>query len=70
MAELAGTSTHVASVPEQASDLELLRRFEPIVAYTAGEMFFPMAVEGYVRQCSLWRRNPDGPSQELVGRAS
>ena len=36
------------------SDLELLRRYEPIVKYTQGERFFPMGVEAYVRRCSLW----------------
>lgn len=36
------------------SDLELLRRYEPIVKYTQGERFFPMSVEAYVRRCSLW----------------
>ena len=36
------------------TDLELLRRYEPIVRYTNGERFFPMSVEAYVRRCSLW----------------
>jgi hypothetical protein len=56
------------AIPEEelAYDLELLRRFEPVVAYTEGEMFFPMAVDGYVRRCSLWRRGDDGSSVELV----
>jgi hypothetical protein len=35
-------------------DLELLRRFEPIIRYTRGEHFFPMHVEPYVRASSLW----------------
>ena len=50
----------------RAADLELLRRFEPICAYTAGEMFFPMAVDGYVRRCSLWRRKEDGRAEQVV----
>ena len=36
------------------TDLELLRRFEPIVRYTKGEYFFPMAVDGYLAECDLW----------------
>ena len=36
-------------------DLALLRRYEPVLAYTAGERFFPVDVEDYVRCCGLWR---------------
>jgi len=36
------------------NDLELLRRFEPVVHYTLGEMFFPAAVDGYLQHTSLW----------------
>ena len=39
-------------------DLALLRAFEPIVRYTRGELFRPMAVEAYVARCSLWRSEP------------
>ncbi|MGE0057739.1 MAG: hypothetical protein AB7T32_07120 [Dehalococcoidia bacterium] len=56
----------VAGRTQLDASLELLRRFEPVVAYTAGEMFFPTAVEGYVRRCSLWRRGEDGRSEQLV----
>lgn len=38
------------------SDLDLLRAYEPIVRYTAGEMFFPAAIEGYLECASLWKR--------------
>ncbi|GAA4516294.1 hypothetical protein GCM10023191_087060 [Actinoallomurus oryzae] len=37
------------------SDLELLRRYEPVLSYTDGERFFPVDVEDYVRCCGLWR---------------
>ncbi len=47
-------------------DLELLRRFEPIAHYTQGEHFFPMAVEQYVSECSLWEVRPDQLPQKLV----
>ena len=40
------------------TDLALLRRFEPIVRYTKGEIFFPMDVAPYVRACSLWVQPP------------
>lgn len=48
------------------SELELLRRHEPIVHYTQGEMFFPCPVEPYIERCSLWRRVPDQPPEQLV----
>lgn len=35
-------------------DLELLALYEPVVRYTHGEMFFPCAVDAYLRQCRLW----------------
>ncbi len=41
------------------ADRALLRRFEPVIRYTRGERFFPMDVEPYVRECSLWQQRPD-----------
>jgi hypothetical protein len=41
------------------ADRALLRRFEPVIRYTAGEQFFPMDVEPYVRASSLWVQRPD-----------
>ncbi len=40
------------------NDQDLLRRFEPIVRYTKGEQFFPMDIEPYIRNCSLWMQKP------------
>ncbi len=54
------------SIPANASDLELLRRFEPVVRYTRGEQFFPTEVENYVRDCSLWEHTPEGRDDLLV----
>jgi len=48
------------------SDIDLLRRFEPIIRYTKGEQFFPMDVEAYVRACSLWVQRPNEPPECLV----
>jgi hypothetical protein len=50
------------------TDLELLRRFEPIVRYTKGEYFFPMAVDGYLAECDLWAGSPRGGATLLAGR--
>lgn len=52
--------------PENATDRALLRRFEPIVRYTRGENFFPMAVEPYVAECSLWVLRPGEDPECLV----
>ena len=34
-------------------DLELLQRYEPVVRFTEGENFFPMAADSYVAACDL-----------------
>jgi hypothetical protein len=53
-------------MPSSASDAELLRRFEPIFHFTKGEQFYPMDVETYARECSLWEHTPEGVEQVLV----
>jgi hypothetical protein len=47
-------------------DIELLRRFEPVICYTKGERFFPIDVERYIQQCSLWVQRPIEPAELLV----
>ncbi|MBN1536823.1 MAG: hypothetical protein JW908_08840 [Anaerolineales bacterium] len=49
--------------PNSDRDNELLKRFEPIVWYTDGEKFFPIAVEQYISQCSLWAKREDEPAK-------
>jgi hypothetical protein len=51
---------------EAISDLALLRRFEPVLRFTAGEHFFPINVQPYVRACSLWVQRPDEAPRLLV----
>lgn len=54
-------------MPENSTaDRALLRRFEPIVRYTHGENFFPMAIEPYVSECSLWVLRPGEDPECLV----
>lgn len=38
-----------------AESLRLLRRYEPVLRFTSGELFLPMPVEDYLQTCSLWR---------------
>jgi hypothetical protein len=48
------------------NDLDLLRQFEPILRFTEGELFFPCAVEGYVRRASLLLRTRDRDAPPIV----
>ena len=48
------------------SDLELLRRFEPVVRYTKGEWFYPIDTDAYLPLCSLWTQRPGCPPECLV----
>jgi hypothetical protein len=45
----------VRSSNESLDDLTLLRAFEPAVRFTRGEHFFPVSVQRYVAQATLWR---------------
>ena len=59
-------STDMPSAALGATDLELLRTFEPVVRFTKGEQFFPTDVESYVSQASLWAHYPDGREERLI----
>ena len=48
-------------------DLALLRQYEPVVCYTLGELYFPCAVDEYVKRSSLWLRPQQGPPVKLKG---
>ncbi len=52
--------------PANASDLELLRRYEPVIHFTQGEQFYPTDVDRYVKECSLWAHYPDDRDELLV----
>jgi hypothetical protein len=54
------------AIPSTATDLELLRAFEPVVRFTSGELFFPMDVERYLRASSLWLYHPDDHDEQVV----
>jgi len=54
-----------ASAPLDA-ELQLLRRFEPILRFTRGEEFYPTDVAWYVHHCSLWVSHVDGSRELLV----
>lgn len=48
------------------NDLTLLRQYEPIIHFTQGEMFYPCAVDEYIKRCSLWIRDDDGKEKQIV----
>jgi hypothetical protein len=50
--------------------LTLARRFEPVLRYTQGELFFPMPVERYVEASALFRRSAGKKVPELVAPAT
>ncbi|HSS36628.1 MAG TPA: hypothetical protein VLR93_10150 [Patescibacteria group bacterium] len=50
------------------TDLELLRAYEPVIRYTAGELFFPTAVEPYVAECDLLVGSQEGHARLLASR--
>ena len=54
------------SPPGSLSDLELLRRYEPVIRYTRGEEFFPTDVRRYVQASSLWVHHPGGRDELLL----
>src|SRR3954469_603784 len=46
--------------------LALPRAFEPVLRFTAGELFLPTPVGGYVARCSLWEGGPRRSPAPLV----
>jgi hypothetical protein len=56
---------------QSVSDLlTLARRFEPVLRFTQGELFFPMPVEDYLASSALFRRAPGNKVPELVTPAA
>src|SRR4030042_3930948 len=49
-----------------ATDMELLRCFEPVMVFTRGEQFYPFDVERYLKNCSLWEHTSAGQTKLLV----
>lgn len=47
-------------------DLELLKKYEPVLRFAKSERFFPMAVEPYLEKCMLFPSGPVGAA-ELFG---
>jgi hypothetical protein len=56
----------ISSVASAPDDRELLRAHEPVLRYTEGELFLPIAVGPYVTQCSLWEGGRERAAAPLV----
>jgi hypothetical protein len=48
---------------DAAEDLRLLRRYEPVLRFTRGELFLPMSVSAYLERCGLWQSAESGRSR-------
>jgi hypothetical protein len=55
-----------AKAASSPTDLELVRRFEPILRFTEGEIYFPTDVDRYVKASSLWVNHRDGREEMLL----
>jgi hypothetical protein len=42
------------------TDLELLKKYEPVLRFAKSERFFPMAVEAYLEKCRIFPSGPRG----------
>ncbi len=47
-------------VSETVDVLALVRRYEPVLRFTSGELFFPMPVDDYLAHAALWASAPNG----------
>jgi hypothetical protein len=49
-------------------DLALLRAYEPVLRYNRGELFYPMAVDGYLAECDVLAGTGEKDRRVLVPR--
>jgi hypothetical protein len=58
----------VASRPvrRSVSDYDLVRRYEPILRFTEGELYFPTDIDRYIASSSLWVNHRDGRGEQLL----
>jgi hypothetical protein len=42
------------------TELELLEKYEPVLRFAKSERFFPLAVDSYLKRCSLFASGPQG----------
>lgn len=61
-------ASDAVGLPDGVDMLALVRRYEPVLCFTAGELFFPMPVDEYLASAALWASDPHGrgPATLLV----
>jgi hypothetical protein len=58
------------STDPDTADRALLRRYEPVLRFTHGELFLPMPIEAYLERCSLWQSTGRSRSRRTARRPS
>ncbi len=53
-----------------AEKLELLKKHAPVLRFTIGESFYPIAVEEYLQECSLWVYERGQVSHNVSGQGT
>src|SRR5215813_13676023 len=48
------------------NDRELLKQYEPVLRFARSERFFPMAVEPYLKQYTIFPSGPQGVAESLL----
>ena len=59
-----------AGAGDTSSDLDLLRRYEPVIRYTQGELFLPSSVADYVGEASLQSNQGTGAATVLAAHGT
>src|SRR4051794_32449180 len=57
-----------AETVQDAADIGLLKKYEPIVRYNHGELFLPTAVQGYLAECDLLMGRSQRDQEVVVPR--
>jgi len=53
-----------------AEKLALLKKHAPVLRFTEGESFHPIAVDDYLKECSLWVYEPGQVSHNISGQGT
>ncbi|MFN8474768.1 MAG: hypothetical protein U0822_21435 [Anaerolineae bacterium] len=56
----------MSSVNSSLADYDLLRKYEPVLRFTKGELYYPTDVDRYVANASLWASVPNHSDKLLI----
>ncbi len=54
----------------EAEKIELLKKHAPVLCFTIGESFYPIAVDEYIKECSLWVYEPGQVSHNVSSQGT